>query len=80
MPIPVIIEKSTTGAPAAFLLVEAGLAGNVGEGAISVVMEENVMSPEAAKEVIPSIVVVVAHADAGLPSESSESRFFGRHR
>ena len=35
------------------------------------------MSPEAAEEVVASVVVVVADADAGLPAGAGQSGFFG---
>ncbi len=35
------------------------------------------MSPEGAEEIVPAVVVVVADADAGLPTGSCESRFRG---
>ena len=41
---------------------------DIGKRAVSIVMEENVVSPEAAEQVVPSIIVVVADADAGLPT------------
>ncbi len=35
------------------------------------------MSPETAEEIVPSVVVVVADADAGLPAGASEAGFLG---
>ena len=48
--VPVIIEKSTACAPTNLCLVEAGLVRDIGERAISIVVKENVVSPEAAKQ------------------------------
>src|SRR5580658_9170477 len=76
MTIPVIIEKCATGAPAALGLGKAGYLGNIGEGSVSVVMEQDVMSPESAEKVVPSVVVVVAYAHAGLPSGARQTRLF----
>ena len=73
MAIPIVIEKSTAGAPAILLLVQAGLARDIGEGTVSVVVKEDVVSPEAAEEIVPAVVVIVANADACLPSGASES-------
>src|SRR5208337_3208872 len=73
MTIPVVIEKRATCAPPTVLLVEAGLACHIAKGSVSVVMEENVVTPERAEQVIPAIVVVVAHAHARLPSGPSKS-------
>ena len=73
MAVPVVIEKGTAGAPAILLLVKACLPSDIGKRAVSVVVEENVVAPEAAEQVIPAVVVVVANADAGLPSGASQS-------
>src|SRR5579863_4995842 len=77
MPVPIVVEKGTAGSPAAFLLIQARFLRHIGKGAIAVVMEEYVLAPEGAEEVIPAIVVVVAHANAGLPSASAQARFRG---
>ncbi len=66
--VPVVVEESTACAPANLLLIKAGFVSDIGKRAISVVAEKNVVSPETAKQIIPSIVVVVANADAGLPT------------
>src|SRR5580658_9756940 len=50
---------------------------NVGKGAIAVVMKQYVMPPEGAKQVVPAIVVIIAHADTGLPTGAPQSRFLG---
>ena len=39
-------------------------------------MEQDVMSPEAAEQVVPSIIVVIADTNACLPTRTSESRLF----
>ncbi len=49
MAVPVVVEKSTAGAPAYLHLVKAGLVRHIGECAISIVPEKNVVSPETAK-------------------------------
>src|ERR1019366_2970531 len=76
MTIPVVIEKRTTCAPPTVFLMEADLARHIGEGSVSVVMEENIVTPERAEQVIPSIVVIVAYAYARLPPRPSEARLF----
>ena len=77
MAVPVVIEESTACAPANLCLIKAGFVSDIGKRAISVVAEKNVVSPEAAKQIIPSIIVVIANADAGLPTGTPQSRFFG---
>src|SRR6266704_1847201 len=73
----VVIEPGTAGAPADLFVVDAGFAGDIGKGAVAVVVKEDVVSPEAAEEVVPAVVVVVADANAGLPAGAGEAGFFG---
>lgn len=75
MTIPVVVKKRTTGTPSSFFLRETCLSSYISKGPISIVMEENVMTEETAKEVIQAIIVVVTYADTGLPSRNSEARF-----
>ena len=49
---------------------------NIGKRAVSIVMKEAVMPQEATEKVVPSIVVVIAHADAGLPSGQPQAGLF----
>ena len=73
--VPVIIEKGTPRAPANLCLVEAGFMGDVGKRAVSVVAKKNVVSPEAAEQIIPSVVVVIAYANPRLPTGTRQARF-----
>jgi hypothetical protein len=73
--IPVVVQKTATCAPTDLFLIKSRLVSHIGERAISVVMEKHVMPPEAAEQVIPSIVVVVANAHACLPTGYPQSRF-----
>ncbi len=73
----VIVEPGAAGAPAILFVVDSGFAGDVGESAVAVVVEQDVVSPEAAEQVVPAVVVVVADADAGLPAGAAEAGFFG---
>ena len=67
MPIPVIIKKRATGPPPNLFPVQPRLPGHIRKRSIPVVTKQNVMPPEAAKKVIPPIIVIVAHANTGLP-------------
>src|ERR1700730_4993909 len=78
VPISVVVEKSTARTPADLLIVSPGLASDVGERSVAIVVEQNVVSPEAAKQVVPAVVVVVDDADARLPASACQSGFF-RH-
>ena len=75
--IAVVIEKSAAGAPVNLFVVETSFAGYIGERAIAVVVEQDIMSPEAAKQVIPSVIVIVADAHSGLPPGASQAGFLG---
>src|SRR5256885_12438191 len=77
MAIAVVVEKSAAGAPADFVVVKTGFFRDVGERAVAVVAEENVVAPESAEQIVPAVVVVVADADAGLPAGATDAGFFG---
>src|SRR5438034_84477 len=77
MPVAVIIEPGTACAPANPFVVNAGLAGHIGECAVAVVVEQDVVSPEATEQIIPAVVVKVAYRDAGLPSRASDTGLLG---
>src|SRR5580658_8668387 len=63
----VVVDPGAAGVPARFGagLQEAGAFGDVGEGAVAVVVIENVLAVVGDEEVVIAIVVVVADA-AGL--------------
>ena len=77
MAVAIVVEKSAAGAPAHLFVVDSGFARHVGKCAVAVVVEQNVVSPEAAEEIVPAVVVVVADADAGLPAGARQAGFFG---
>ena len=74
--IAVVVEPRAPGTPAYLLIVDSSFAGYIGECAVAVVVKQDIVAPEAAEQIVPAIVVVVAHADACLPSCSGESRLF----
>ena len=76
MPVAVVVEPGAAGSPADLFVVNAGLAGDVGESSVAVVVEQDVVSPEAAEQIVPAVVVVVADADAGLPAGARRGRIF----
>src|SRR6202023_4226932 len=69
-------EKSAARAPAIFFVVNSGLTRHVRERAIAIVVKQNVVTPKAAEEIVPAVVVVVAHACASLPACARHTRFF----
>ena len=68
----IVIQEGATGAPAYALIVDSGFASHIGEGAIAVVVKQNVVSPEATKEIVPAVVVEIPDADAGLPAGAAQ--------
>src|SRR5258708_5129639 len=77
MAVAVVVEESASSAPSNFFVVESYLFSDVGESAVAIVAEENVVSPEAAEEIVKAVVIVIADADAGLPAGAGEAGFFG---
>src|SRR5579872_1805135 len=75
MAIAIVVEECAASAPSPLLLIQAGLLGDVSERAVAVVVKENVAAPEGAEQVVPSIIVIVADANACLPSTASQARF-----
>src|SRR5262249_38801171 len=77
MAITVVIEEGAACAPTVRFVVDASLLRDVGEGAVAVVAEKNVVAPESAEEVVPVVVVVITDADTGLPAAATDAGFFG---
>ena len=77
MAVAVVVEKSTTRTPAGLFVQQSGGLGHVGEGAVSVVAVQTVLSEVGAKNIFEAIVVVIANADSGSPAHGFESGLFG---
>ena len=73
----VVVEPRAAGAPANFFVVDTRFSRDVAKCSVAIVVKQNVVAPEAAEEIVPAVVVVVAHADSGLPAGAGESGFFG---
>src|SRR5208283_2347549 len=71
----IVVEPGAAGPPADFILPKPRLLGHIGEGAVAVVAEQNVVPPKRAKQVVPAIVIEIAHADASLPAGAAEAGF-----
>ena len=56
---------------------DAGLRADIGEGAIAVVVVEDVLAPVGDEQIVVAVVVVVADADALSPAGVDESGFGG---
>ncbi len=64
----VVVEKRTAGVPALPALDEAGLCGDIREGAIAVVLVKNRLAIVAHEEIIEAIVVIIAHTTSLAPA------------
>ncbi len=73
----VVIEPGAAGSPAVLFVVNPGLAGDVGESSVAVVVKQDVVSPEAAEQIVPAVVVIVADTDASLPTGAPQAGFLG---
>src|SRR5207248_2847165 len=69
----VVVQPRTSGAPADLFVVDAGFSRDIGEGAVAAVVKKDVVSPEAAKQIVPPIVVVIADAHARLPAGAGQA-------
>ena len=58
-------------------VVDTRFARDVRKSAVAVVVKQDVVSPEAAEEIVRAVVVVIADADTGLPAGAGEAGFFG---
>ncbi len=56
---------------------EAGFFGDVGEGAVAIIVQEHVVSPESDEEIGEAVVIVIAGADALAPSGERDTGFLG---
>ncbi len=77
MAVAIVIDPGAARAPARFFAIQAGFFRHVGERAVAIVAKQNVVAPEAAEKIVPAVVVVIADANAGLPSGARESGFRG---
>ena len=74
MAVAVVIHKSAAGAVARFGVHQSGLGGHIGEGAVAVIAVEPILSVVGEEEILPAVVVVVAHADALGPAWVGRAR------
>ena len=69
----VVVEKCAAGVPAQAILEQASLLGYVGKSAVAVVAEERILAVVADEEIVPAVVVVVAHAAGLAPAAAGEA-------
>ena len=59
---------------------QAGLFGDIGERAVAVVVEQNVLAPAGNEDIVKAVVIVISNGDAGGPEGACQTRFFRRIR
>jgi len=73
----IVVDESTTRAPAHTIAPQASLFCDIGERTISIVVQQDVVAPRGNIEVHPTIVVVVTCADPLTPSRQSDASLSG---
>src|SRR5229473_2115176 len=68
IPIPVVVKETASRSPAWLIVPKAGTLGHVGKRSIAVVSIETVLPEVGTKNILESVVVVVADANAGRPA------------
>ena len=76
--IAIVIDEGAACVPAGAFACDAGLQADIGEGSVSVVVIEDVLTVISDKEIVPSIVVIVPDANALSPAGVGEPGL-GRH-
>jgi len=77
MAIAIVIDKSATGAPARLVVEQAGVFGDIGEGAVTIVAEQDVLAEIGAENVVEAVIIIIADADPVGPADRVETSFFG---
>ena len=77
MTIAVVIHKRAARAPIFSSSRDAGFRADIRESAVSIIVVENIFAVVSHVEIIPAVVVVIAHADALPPTRRREA---GLHR
>src|SRR5258708_152227 len=76
VPIAIVVHEAASGPPALLIAQKAGCLRHISECSIAVVAVENVLSKPGTKDVIKTIVVIVANANSAGPSNRVQSRLF----
>src|SRR5262249_21937262 len=75
--IPVVVEKAAASSPATLRPCDAGFARNIFESAIRTIAIKDVSTPVANKQIVESVVVIVAYTTALTPPGTGDSSLFG---
>ena len=78
IPIPVVVDETAARPPAWRIVPQSGTPGHVGKRSIAVVAVETVLPEVCAKNILESVIVVIADANRGGPARCFQTGFF-RH-
>src|SRR5215469_7631397 len=76
MPIAIVIKEAATGSPSWLIIPKPGGLGDIPKGPVAVVAVQTVLPKIGTKNVLESIVVVIADADPRRPSYVPQSGLF----
>jgi len=77
MAVAIVVHEGTAGVPALAGGGDAGFFADVGEGAVAIVVIENIFAEVGDEEIVETVVVVIADADALSPAGVREAGFGG---
>src|SRR5579883_864428 len=73
----VVIDPRAAAAVADARVQQAGAFGHIGEGAVAVVVEQQVLAPAGDEKIVEAVVIVIPDGDAGGPHGAAQAGFFG---
>src|SRR6266849_7542502 len=76
MTVAIEIDKRTTRSPTIPRFQQTRLSGDVRKCPVAIIAIQDILSPVRNEEIVPAIVVVVANADCGRPSQALQACFF----
>jgi len=68
MAVAIVIDKRTAGIPACAFARHACLLAHIGEGSITIVVVQNILSVISYEQILPAVIVVVSDANALAPA------------
>ena len=66
--IAIVVDESAAGAPASSRARDSGLFTHIGEGAVPIVVVQNILAEVSDEQIVVAVVIVVADADALAPA------------
>src|SRR5208282_3866362 len=76
MAVAIVVHEGAARAPARIGVLQAGLFGYLGECPVAVVAIEFILPVEGAKEIFPTVVIVIAHTNSRGPARELQAGLF----